>query len=116
MHSPRQTHLQAVKRIFRYLVGTIQHDLLLYRHSRTELHAYADADWAGCPDTRCSTSGFCIFLSNNLLSWRAKKKVNVARSSIEVEYRSMMDCVAGITWLQKLLGELGVRLSQLPIM
>lgn len=65
MHAPRESHFQVVKHIIRYLVGTIHHSLLLQRHSRIELLAYVD--WAGYPDTCCSTSGCCIFLGDNLL-------------------------------------------------
>ncbi|XP_030461333.2 uncharacterized mitochondrial protein AtMg00810-like [Syzygium oleosum] len=81
MHQPRLPHLQAVKRIYRYLAGTSTHGLLIERGSPTSLTAYADADWAGCSDTRRSTSGFCVFLGTNLVSWSAKKQPTVARSS-----------------------------------
>lgn len=88
-------------------------DLLLHRQSWLELHA--DADWAGCQDTRRSTSGYCIFLGNNLISWRSKKLLTIARSSINAEYRSMTDYVAELTWVQQLLGELRIVISQSSI-
>ncbi|CAH9139087.1 unnamed protein product [Cuscuta epithymum] len=69
MHAPRTPHLLAVKRIFRYLQGSISHGLL-FRPSTTTptIQAYSDADWAGCPDSSRSTSGFAIFLGPNLVS------------------------------------------------
>ena len=68
MHAPRTAHFQLIKRILRYLKGTSHYGLQLYRSSSTELIAYNDADWASCPDTRKSTSGFCVFLGDNLVS------------------------------------------------
>jgi hypothetical protein len=67
MHDPREPHLTAMKRILRYLQGTPAYSLL--RHSSSsDLIIYTDADWAGCPDTRCSTSGYAVFLGDNLVS------------------------------------------------
>ena len=69
MHDPREPHLTALKRILRYLRGTVDFSLQLHwRSSSTELIVYTVADWAGCPDTRRSTSGYAIFLGDNLVS------------------------------------------------
>jgi len=73
MHNPTFTHWAAVKRILRYLNGTPDLGLHIQQSSSLQLHAYSDADWAGCPDDRRSTSDFCIFLSANLISWSSKK-------------------------------------------
>jgi hypothetical protein len=73
MHCPTSLHLQAVKRILRYLKSTISYGLLFRRSSSHTLHAYSDADWAGCPDNRKSTGGFCVFLGPNLISWSSRK-------------------------------------------
>jgi hypothetical protein len=62
MHDPREPHLTALKRILCYLRSTIDYGLLLHRSSSAELVVYTDADWAGCPDTRRSTSGYAVFL------------------------------------------------------
>ncbi|GJZ45300.1 ribonuclease H-like domain-containing protein, partial [Tanacetum coccineum] len=56
----------------------------LFSSSTTDLVAYSDADWAGCPTTRRSTSGYCVFLGNNLLSWSAKRQPTLSRSSLSV--------------------------------
>ena len=84
MHAPRTTHLSAVKRIYRYLIGTVDHGLWL-RPSKdvTIIIAYSDADWAGCPDSCRSTSGYAIFLGDNLISRRSKKQPTVSKSSTE---------------------------------
>jgi hypothetical protein len=68
MHDPRERHLTAMKRILRYLRGTPDFGLLLRRSSSSNLVVYTDADWAGCPDTRRSTSGYAVFLGDNLVS------------------------------------------------
>lgn len=62
MHDPRQQHLTALRRIIRYIQGTKGYGLQLYRSTIDSLIAYSDADWAGCPDTRRSTSGYCVYL------------------------------------------------------
>jgi hypothetical protein len=107
MHAPRDAHLALVKRILRYLRGTTHLGLRLHRHSpHHDLIAYSDADWAGCPDTRRSTSGFCVFIGNNLVSWSSKRQNTVSRSSAEAEYRAIANVVAESCWLRQLLGEL----------
>ncbi|XP_026458745.1 uncharacterized protein LOC113359302 [Papaver somniferum] len=83
MHDPWEPHMQALKRILRYLQGTLDHGLFLYATTLTGLTAYSDADWAGCPDSRRSTSGYCIFLGDNLVSWSSKRQATVSRSSAE---------------------------------
>jgi hypothetical protein len=67
MHDPRDHHLTLVKRFLRYVKGTLHHGLQLPPSAMDRLVAYIDADWAGCPDTRRSTSGYCVFLSDNLV-------------------------------------------------
>ena len=97
MHDPREPHLTAMKRILRYLRGTIDFGLLLRRSSTTELRVYTDADWAGCPDTRRSTSGYAVFLGDSLVSWSSKRQPIVSRSSAETEYRVVANVVAEAT-------------------
>jgi histone deacetylase 1/2 len=72
MQAPHDTHLTAVKRIFRYLKGTLNVGLHYIRTPVHELRGFCDADWAGCRDDRRSTTGFAIFLGPNLISWGAK--------------------------------------------
>ncbi|XP_071713507.1 uncharacterized mitochondrial protein AtMg00810-like [Rutidosis leptorrhynchoides] len=106
MHDPREQHLHALRRILRYIQGTIDLGLQLYASSTTSLVAYSDADWAGCPTTRRSTSGYCVFLGNNLLSWSSKRQLSSSRSSAEAEYRGVANAVAETCWLRNLLREL----------
>jgi hypothetical protein len=72
MHDQREQHLAALKRILRYAKGTLSYGLLLHLSPPASMVTYTDADWAGCPDTRRSTSGFCVYLGDNLVSWSSK--------------------------------------------
>jgi hypothetical protein len=112
MHDPQELHLTAMKRILRYLQGTPDYSLLLRRSSSFDLVVYTDADWAGCPDTRHSTSGYAVFLGDNLVSWSAKRQTVVSRSSAEAEYRAIANGMAEATWLRQLLHELQTLLSR----
>ncbi|GKC51601.1 ribonuclease H-like domain-containing protein [Tanacetum coccineum] len=92
MHDPREPHLD--------------HGLQLHVSSTSQLNAYTDADWAGCPVTRRFTSGYCVFLGDNRLSWSVKRQVTLSRSSAEAEYRGIANVVAETTWIRNLLREL----------
>jgi hypothetical protein len=100
MHDPREPHLAALKRLLRYLRGTVDYGLLLHRSTSSELVVYTDADWAGCSDTRRSTSGYAVFLGGNLVSWSSKRQPVVSRSSAEAEYRAVANGVAEAAWLR----------------
>ena len=112
LSAPRQPHLVAVKRILRYLKGSIDHGILI-RASPTPLtiRAFSDADWAGCPTSRRSTTGYLIFLGSTLISWCSKKQPTIARSSTESEYRSLAHACAETVWVSFLLHELGCPVS-----
>ncbi|KAJ9536884.1 hypothetical protein OSB04_029617 [Centaurea solstitialis] len=106
MHDPRTQHMSALKRIIRYIQGTLDYGLHLYPSSTNRLISYTDADWGGCPDTRRSTSGYCVYLGDNLLSWSAKRQPTLSRSSAEAEYRGVANVVSESCWIRNLLLEL----------
>jgi hypothetical protein len=106
MHAPRDSHFSLIKRVLRYLKGTLDHGLTLHRSSTNSLVAYSDADWVGFPDTRRSTSGYCIYLGDNLISWSSRRQTTVSRSSAEAEYRAVATCVAETCWVRHILQEL----------
>ncbi|GJW11966.1 retrovirus-related pol polyprotein from transposon TNT 1-94 [Tanacetum coccineum] len=90
--SPTKKHLEALKRVFRYLRGTINWGLWYPKDTAMALTAYADADHAGCQDTRRSTSGSAQFLGDKLVSWSSKKQKSTAISTTEAEYIAMSGC------------------------
>jgi hypothetical protein len=106
MHAPRQPHLALIKRVLRYLRGTMDFGLHLRASTSSDLTAYSDADWAGCPDTRRSTSGYCVYYGDSLISWSSKRQTTVSRSSAEAEYRAVAHVVAECCWIRQLLQEL----------
>ncbi|GJY78347.1 ribonuclease H-like domain-containing protein [Tanacetum coccineum] len=115
MHDPREPHFSVLKRILWYVRGTLDYRLQLFSSSTTDLVAYSDADWAGCPTTRRSTSGYCVFLANNLLSWSSKRQPTLSRSSAEAEYRGVANAIAETCWLRNLLRELHTPLSSITL-
>lgn len=94
MHDPRNAHMAALKRILRYIQGSIGFGFHLYKSNVSNLVSYTDAEWGGCPDTRRSTSGYCVFLGDNLISWSSKRQPTLSRSSAEAEYRSVSNVVS----------------------
>ena len=99
MADPRHLHLVVVRRIIRYILGTSTRGLFFPVGNSMCLIAYSDADWAGCPDTRRSTTGWCMYLGDSLLSWKCKKRDKVSKSSNEAEYRAMSAAYSEIVWL-----------------
>ncbi|GJY10301.1 ribonuclease H-like domain-containing protein [Tanacetum coccineum] len=83
----------------------------LFSSSTIDFVAYFDADWAGCPTTLRSTSDYCVFLGNNLLSWSSKRQPTLSRSSAEAEYQGVANAVDETCWLRNLLRELYTPLS-----
>ncbi|BBH07832.1 transposable element gene [Prunus dulcis] len=115
MHTPTTDHWNFVKRLLRYLCGTINEGLQIHRQSPLNLHAYSDADWAGDKNDFSSTSAYVIYLGRNPVSWSSKKQQTVARSSTEAEYRSVANAAAELNWLCYLLTDLRVRLPCCPV-
>ncbi|KAK9911087.1 hypothetical protein M0R45_035010 [Rubus argutus] len=112
MHSPTMAHLHIVKRILRYLKGSVGRGILMKNNGNTEIMGYTDADWAGNTLDRKSTTGFCTFVGGNLVTWRSKKQTVVARSSAEAEYRAMASTSCELIWLKGLLSNLGFPSNQ----
>ena len=111
MSAPRNDHLKAAQRMLRYLKNDLAQGLFYSASSETTLTAFCDADWGACLDSRRSTTGYCIFLGDSLISWRAKKQQTVSRSSSEAEYRSMADTTCELIWLDYLLRDLHCSLT-----
>ncbi|PNY00673.1 retrovirus-related Pol polyprotein from transposon TNT 1-94 [Trifolium pratense] len=114
MQNPTTTHMQALKRILRYLKHTISHGLHLARNTSLTLTAFCDADWGGDNADRKSTGAYIVYLGSNAISWSCKKQPTVARSSTEAEYRTIGSTTTELLWLQQLLKELGIQISHTP--
>lgn len=108
MHQPRKLHMEATLSVVRYLKNALGQGLFFSSNSDFRLRAYCDSDWAGCPITRRSTIGYCVFLGPSLVSWRSKRQKTVSLSSTEAEYRAMTGACCELTWLRYLLRDLGV--------
>ena len=116
LSQPTTVHYEAVKRILRYVKGTVCTGLKIQKSLSTVLNIYTDADWAGCSDDRRSTGGYAIFLGPNLVSWSSRKQPTVSRSSTEAEYKALANGTAEATWIQSVLKELGVQQTRPPIL
>lgn len=116
MVAPTADHWMAVKRILRYLHGTINMGLCFTKSNSFLLSAFSDADWAGNIDDRRSTGGYAIYIGPNLISWGSRKQPTVSRSSTEAEYKAIADGTAELIWLQVLLRELGISSSRAAVM
>ncbi|GKB09032.1 retrovirus-related pol polyprotein from transposon TNT 1-94 [Tanacetum coccineum] len=112
---PTEKHLKEVKRIFRYLRGTINMGLWYPKDSGFELTAFSDADHAGCIDTRKSTSGGIQFLGDKLVSWMSKKQDCTAMSSAEAEYVALSASCAQVMWMRTQLKDYGFNYNKIPL-
>jgi hypothetical protein len=108
MHAPRLPHMQAATRVLRYIKGSPGQGILFPSSNTLHVTAYTDSDWASCPTTRRSTTGYFIQLGTSPISWRTKKQTTVARSSAEAEYRAMAVTTCELTWLKQLLADFGI--------
>ncbi|KAJ9564443.1 hypothetical protein OSB04_000409 [Centaurea solstitialis] len=106
MSAPCSDHYAVVLRILRYLKGTMFHGLYFSFTSSLILRGFSDADWDSDMTDRRSTTGFCFFLGDFLISWRSKKQSLTARSSTEAEYRALADTSQELIWLRWLLSDM----------
>eukprot|EP00253_Pinus_taeda_P035289 PITA_35289 len=101
--NPKETHLQAVKIIFKYLQGTQNNGLWYPRDIDLTLHAYTDADWAGSVDDRKSTSGGAFFMGSILVSWFSKKQSSISLATAKAEYVVVASCCTQLLWMMQTL-------------
>jgi hypothetical protein len=114
--APKESHVLAVKRIFRYLKGTEEFGLWYPKGKDLSLMAYTDADWAGCIDDRRSTSGATFYLGECLVSWLSKKQSSVSLSTTEAEYIAAATCCTHVLWMKQTLTDIQVEYDEpIPI-
>ena len=119
MHAPTTAHMRAALKILRYLSGTTNHGIHYANHNNntTEVSvtAYCDADWGGDKSDRKSTTGFCVFVNDNLISWGTKKQPTVALSTAEAELMAIVEVVKEVKWMSMVLHELNLPVKK-PMM
>ena len=111
MHKPLQSHIKLALRVLRYLKGSPGKGITFNKNDDLGLKAYVDADWAKCPSTRRSVTGYMLFFGNSLIAWKSKKQKTLATSSAEAEYRAMASVTCEVVWVLKILNELGIKNS-----
>lgn len=114
MHQPTDIHWEAVKRVLRYLAGTVTHGIFFSASTPLTLHAYSDADWAGNKDDYTSTGAYIVYIGKQPVSWASRKQKSVARSSTEAEYRSVADTAAELRWIHSVANEQCIPLTGTP--
>jgi len=107
MENPKSMHLQAAKRILRYVQGTIRYGIMYRKIDDFILIGYTNSDWAGSSDDRKNTSRYVFHLGSGAISWTSKKKPIVSLSSIEVEYIVTIGVAYQVVWMRRMLKDLG---------
>jgi len=106
MQAPHVDHWKVVIHILRYIKKAPGQGLLYEDKGNTQISGYCDVDWAGGPIDKRSTTGYCVFIGGNIISWKSKKQNIVARSNAEAEYRAMTMTTCELVWIKQLLQEL----------
>ncbi|XP_019171451.1 PREDICTED: uncharacterized protein LOC109167009 [Ipomoea nil] len=109
--TPTDKHMAAAHRVLRYIKGSPGQGLFYPANTTLTLKAFSDSDWASCPETRKSITGFRVFLGDALVSWRSKKQPTVSRSSSEAEYLSLAATAYELQWINSLVQDLHVNLT-----
>nr|GEX29434.1 ribonuclease H-like domain-containing protein [Tanacetum cinerariifolium] len=108
MHAPLQSYMDLGLRVLRYLKGTPGSSINFEKSEHMSLKVYADSDWAKCPVTRRSVSGYCVVYNGCLVSWKSKKQATLLKSSAEAEYRSVAAATCELMWIVNILKDLKV--------
>ncbi|XP_073288417.1 secreted RxLR effector protein 161-like [Primulina huaijiensis] len=107
--NPKISHLKAIKRILRYIAGTIDLGLWYTHDTNSNLVGFSDADWAGDLDDRKSTTGVCFYLGNNLISWHSRKQNCVSLSTAESEYVAAGSGCTQLLWMKQMIEDYGLK-------
>ncbi|RVW50135.1 Retrovirus-related Pol polyprotein from transposon RE1 [Vitis vinifera] len=112
MHCASEVHLQAAKRIVRYIKGTTNYGIKYSYCQNFKLHGYSDSDWAGSIDDMRSTTGFCFNFGSGIFSWSSKKQDVIAQSTAEAEYVAANATVNQAIWIRKILADLHMKQNE----
>ena len=102
MHNPGRSHWNAVKHVFKYLPDTKNHGILFGLNKNSTVVGYTDSDFAGCVDSRKSTTGYCFKFGNGTISWKSKLQECMTTSKTEAEYVVASDAAKEALWLGRL--------------
>jgi histone deacetylase 1/2 len=116
MQTPQKPHLDAMRRIVKYIKHTLQCGIFYEAKSQLQVHGYTDVDWAGNVSNRRSTNAFMFSFGSGVVSWSSKKQPTLTLSNIEAEYRGVTIVACEVIWLQKLLFDLGLSMDAHVVM
>ena len=105
---PKESHLIALKRIIRYILGTLKLGLWYPFDTHSNVACYTDANWAGNVDDRKNTLGCCFYIGNCLVSWMSKKQNSILRSTTEAKYIVIGSCCSQLLWIKKIFKDYGI--------
>lgn len=108
MQEPREEHWETALRVVRYLKQNPGQGILLTSDTDFRLKGWCDSDWASCPQSRRSVTGYFVQLGDSPVAWKTLKQHTVSRSSAEAEYRAMADLTSELKWVKRILLDLGV--------
>jgi hypothetical protein len=114
MKEPKECDLVSAKRVLRYLKGAANMSLVYNNDGggTTKVEAYTDSDLGGDKKDSKSTTGYCVYMNGNLVSWCAKKQDTVAVSTTEAEWMAACECMKEVIWLCELLSEIGIQVEK----
>lgn len=116
LHAPTKDHWSELKRILHYLKGTFDYGLVLKKGNSLHISTFSDADCGGNLDDRTSTTGFIVYLGGKSIVWKSSKYRTMSRSYTEAQYRALATVAAEVLWLQNLLHELHIQLTNILIL
>jgi len=112
MHSPIKRHMNAIFHVLRYLKGTLGKGLMFKKTKDRGIEGFIDADWVGSLEDSKSTTGYYTKVWENVVTWRSKKQSVLSRSSAEAEFRAIAQGICEVIWLERLMGDLRIPLTQ----
>ncbi|KAH4050789.1 hypothetical protein HBI95_077750 [Parastagonospora nodorum] len=116
--NPDDQHMEAARRIMKYLKSSSELGLVYWKSPKLDISIYVDSDWAGCIDTRRSTTGWVVLFNGTAVSWSAKRQKTVALSSCEAEYVAAAEAAKEAIWMKNFVNELNipsVKITTIPV-
>lgn len=116
LENPSISHVNAAKRILKYIKGTMSYGILYGSTGKIIISGYSDSDYAGCLDTRRSTTGYVFTLNGSAITWCSRRQASTTRSTAEAEYIAASEASSELVWLNRLLGEIVPNQFDTPIL